>query len=231
MTRSERRPTRKPVAPRVARQVAAALAARYELRQWQGPTDPVDGLVATILSQNTTSRNSSAAFDSLISRFPTWDEVADAPEAAISRAIERGGLANQKAARIKRILRQLRNQYGHITLDFLDETPLREAFESLTAFKGVGPKTAACVLMFQLGRHVFPVDTHVFRVCKRLGWVPHNATPDAAQNLLQDELPGELMYLLHVGMVAHGRSVCRPTTPQCSQCPLPSQCDYHTGNS
>lgn len=214
------------VAEGVVRKVDAALAQVYGDGRWPGSGDPVGGLIGTILSQNTTAANSRAAYASLREAFATWDEVADAPEAQVARAIHSGGLANQKAERIRAILRQTRDERGSINLDFLSEMPVAEALGYLASFTGVGAKTAACVLMFELGKQVFPVDTHVLRICKRLGWIPPDTTADQAHELLADIVPGDIMYRLHVSMVAHGRALCRPRRPGCGRCPIRDECDW-----
>ncbi len=146
------------------RAVDAALAKCHGEKPPREPSDPVDGLVGTILSQNTTDLNSQAAFASLKQRFPTWEQARRARTSTIAKAIERGGLANIKAERIKIILNQIHAARGELSLDFLDDLSMTEAAAYLQSFHGVGPKTAACVLIFNCGRPLFPVDTHVFRV-------------------------------------------------------------------
>ena len=211
---------------RTVRAVDRALAKRYGERHWDGPGDPVGGLIATILSQSTTYLNYGPAFESLLARFSSWDELADAPVDEIADAIRSGGLADQKAARIKDILLRLREERGEVTLDFLADLPPEEATRYLTSFKGVGPKTAACVLMFDLGIQVFPVDTHVFRITGRLGWLPDRATPESAHAVLEPLIPPELRYQLHVNLIAHGRALCRPQRPECGECPIRRWCGY-----
>lgn len=206
------------------RQVDRALAARYGRKRWAGPGDPLCGLIRTILSQNTTAANSRAAFASLIQHFPTWDLAARASTAQIAAAIHHGGLARQKAAWIRDILQRIQTERGRLSLDFLAQMDPSAAMDYLRSFRGVGPKTAACVLLFELGVPVFPVDTHVFRVAGRLGWLPQAATPDSAHAILGKLVPPEACYQLHLNMVAHGRELCRPTRPRCSLCPLQRWC-------
>ncbi|MFQ6099364.1 MAG: endonuclease III domain-containing protein [Armatimonadota bacterium] len=204
----------------------ALLEVCYGEKRWSGPRDPLDGLIQTILSQNTTDVNSHAAFRSLKQRFPTWEEALRARETTIAKAIQRGGLANIKAGRIKRILRQIKDEHGSLSLDFLHDLPAEEAANRLSQFHGVGRKTVACVLMFDCGKPIIPVDTHVFRVASRLGWLPNKATPERAHDVLQQLVPSELVYQLHLNMVAHGRRLCRPSRPRCDECPLREHCEY-----
>ena len=213
------------------REVDGLLEAYYGEKRWSGGGDPLDGLVGTILSQNTSDVNSHAAFRSLKARFPTWDQVLRAREASIARAIARGGLANIKAGRIKRILQQIARQRGSLDLTFLRDMPPEEAVQYLLQFHGVGRKTAACVLLFDCGRPVIPVDTHVFRVASRLGWLPERTTPDKAHDVLQALVPNDLIYQLHLNMVAHGRKLCRPSDPKCPECMIPAYCEYYKATS
>ena len=191
-----------------------------------GVADPVGGLVRTILSQSTTAANSSRAFDELLRRFPTWDALAQAPVGQIARAIRSGGLAKQKAPRIGAIIRQIIDEHGSATLDFLDQMTVEQATDYLLRFDGVGPKTAACVLLFSLGKPVFPVDTHVRRIAERLGWIPPGLSDTRIHEMLGKAVPAKLRYRLHINMVAHGRRVCRAQRPDCPACPLTDLCDY-----
>lgn len=185
---------------------------------------PLDELVLTILSQNTNDVNRDRAYADLRRRFPTWDEVADAPIGAIAAAIRRGGLGPTKAPRIKKVLRSIRE--SGVSLDALALRGLsdEELWERLVALAGVGPKTAACVLLFALDRPFFPVDTHVHRIAIRLGLVPPRANPVSAQALLQRAVPDELVYELHLNLIRHGRQVCVARRPLCSECVLRDIC-------
>lgn len=178
----------------------------------------------TILSQNTNDTNRDRAYADLRRALPTWDDVADAPVRLIERAIRSGGLAPTKAPRIKAVLRAISDQGVA-----LDDRALRRIrhdrlFEMLVALPGVGPKTAACVLLFSLDRPYFPVDTHVHRIAIRLGLVPPRTNAVRTQELLQAALgPGE-MYEAHMNLIRHGRHVCVALRPICSQCPLNDLC-------
>jgi endonuclease III len=197
--------------------------------------DPLGGLIGTILSQHTSDINSERAYQQLIAAFPTWEEVRDAPTHAVADAIRTGGLANIKAPRIQDALLTLterqREQGSTQSLsDFLhDELTKRtseEAWQYLRSIQGVGPKTAACVLMFNLNRPVMPIDTHVFRVSKRLGLIGPKVNADRAHNVFAGSVPPDWVYPLHVNLIRHGRQVCHAQRPNCGECTLYSQCAY-----
>ncbi|HET8568620.1 MAG TPA: endonuclease III [Candidatus Limnocylindria bacterium] len=185
---------------------------------------PLDELVLTILSQNTNDTNRDRAYADLRARFPTWDDVADAPLGAIGQAIRRGGLAPTKAPRIRRILRTLREEGVRLDRRALTRGGGAALWDRLIALPGVGPKTAACVLLFSRGEPYFPVDTHVHRVAVRLGLVPPRATASQAQASLQEAVPAELTYELHMNLIRHGRHVCVARRPLCSECVLARVC-------
>lgn len=184
---------------------------------------PLDSLIATLLSQNTNDRNSYRAWLSLRKQFPSWTKVHEASWQAIAKAIEVGGLKNQKARRIKLILRMLLKQRGSFTLDFLKQMSDEEAMEYLLAMKGVGNKTAACVLVFSLGRDVFPVDTHIHRICNRLALVKTRSA-DETFEAMKPLLPSGRGYSFHVNLIHFGRQICRSQNPLCGQCVLFDEC-------
>lgn len=203
------------------------LAARLERRY--GPArkpelDPLDELVLTILSQNTTDLNRDRAWESLQRSFDDWDEVRRAPRERLEEAIREAGLAGQKAAAIQEALERLRGEMGAESLDHLREMADAEAMAYLSSFRGVGVKTAACVLCFALGRPVIPVDTHVHRVSRRLGLVDEDATRNQAHHALNDLVPPELRFPLHIQLIRLGRDVCRARRPRCGVCPLEELC-------
>lgn len=206
------------------RSVARRLARAYGAPPPPRRLPPLDELVLTILSQNTNDVNRDRAYADLRRRFADWDEVADAPVGAIAHAIKKGGLAPTKAPRIKKVLRSIRS--GGVPLDDRALRGLEDAalWEQLVDLPGVGPKTAACVLLFSLDRPFFPVDTHVHRVGVRLGLVPPRADPVVAQALLQRAVPDELVYDLHMLLIRHGRHVCVARRPICSECVLRDIC-------
>ncbi len=211
-------------------QVCEALDGAYGRKQWTRRFRVLDELIYTILSQNTTATNCDEAFRRLSERFATWEDAKDAPWQEIADAIKVGGLANQKAPRIKRILEEIYERQGNLDLEWIADTPDEETIKYLTAFDGVGRKTAACVLMFGLGRPVFPVDTHVHRVATRLGLIA-TVSVDKAHDLLQEMVLAHRIYSCHVNMVAHGRQVCHAQRPKCGICVISNECKYHAATS
>ena len=185
----------------------------------------VDELVATVLSQHTSDLNSGRAFAELTRAFPSWEDVADATVEAIADAIKPGGLAVTKAPRIKAILQSIRRDYGRVDLSALEEMPDADVAAYLTSLPGIGPKSAACVLTFAMGRPAFPVDTHVYRVTRRLGLSRSTETAEQVQRRITPVIPEELRYEMHVQLIRHGRTICRARLPRCSECELFDVCD------
>ena len=186
--------------------------------------DPLDELVLTILSQNTSDVNRDRAWEAMRARFPTWERVERAPVEDLKEAIRPGGLANTKAPRIQEVLREIRAREGAIDLSWLSDASDEEVTAYLLSLPGVGRKTAACVLGFALQRPVIPVDTHVFRVAKRLGLISERATADRAHDELHDLVPPPLRLPLHVALIRHGRTICKAGAPRCGVCPLRDLC-------
>jgi endonuclease-3 len=180
--------------------------------------------VLTILSQNTSDVNRDRAWAGLRARFPTWDAVASARPGSVAAAIRVGGLANTKAPRIIAVLREIRSREGTFDLGWMREATDREVEEYLLSLPGVGPKTAACVLAFSLGRAALPVDTHVARVAVRLGFLSPRTSSASAHRILADLVPPALRVPMHVGLIRHGRGVCRAGRPRCEVCPLQELC-------
>lgn len=199
----------------------------YGHPEWRNPLPPVDELVSTILSQNTNDTNRDRAFETLRARFPTWEQVRDAPQEEVIEAIRSAGLANQKGPRIQRALSEISDQRGEISLDFLEELSPEEASNWLMQFKGVGPKTAAIVLLFSLGKPAFPVDTHIHRVSGRIGLRPPQMNADKAHEHLANLFPPETYYAAHLNIIRLGREICQARRPNCAICPLQNLCDYY----
>jgi endonuclease-3 len=194
---------------------------------WRNELPPLDELVSTILSQNTNDSNRDRAYQSLRRRFPTWEQVRDAPVEQVVEAIRPAGLANQKGPRIQQVLREITAQNGDLDLDFLNDLAPEEVSVWLRGFKGVGPKTAAIVLLFSLGKPAFPVDTHIYRVSGRIGLRPEKMNPEQAHAHLAMLLPPDSYYAAHLNLIRLGREICQARRPKCSICPLTDLCDYY----
>mgnify|MGYP001765732957 CR=1 FL=1 len=197
---------------------------------WRNPLPPVDELVSTILSQNTNDNNRDRAFNALTAKFATWEAVRDANAEDVVAAIRPAGLANQKGPRIQQVLRQITEERGSLDLSFLADLPLEEARSWLTKFNGVGPKTAAIVLCFSLGRPAFPVDTHIYRVSGRIGLRPEAMTVEQAHPHLEALFPPETYYTAHLNLIRLGREICHARKPDCPNCPIRKLCDFGKNN-
>jgi endonuclease-3 len=208
--------------------VLAVLIEAYGHRNCHSHNQPLDELVATVLSQHTSDINTERAFASLKDAFPDWELVQSAPTAEVEDAIRTGGLAGIKAPRIQAILAAILNERGSYDLDHLNSMSLPDAQRWLVGLPGVGPKTAACVLLFSLGRPSLPVDTHVHRVSKRLGLIGADISAEAAHAILEAGLGDDRdrVYDFHLTMIAHGRTVCTARRPFCERCSLTEHCDY-----
>lgn len=188
--------------------------------------DVLDMLVAVILSQATSDANSDRTFDALKKRFPTWDAALRARETTLADTIRLGGLANQKAAVIRNLLRQIKERHGSFDLSFVREMKAVDAVRFLSQFRGVGPKTAACTLLFACGTEVFPLDTHIFRILRRVGLIPAKCSDEFAHQVMNRIVPQGKFYSFHVNLIRHGRKLCRPREPLCERCPIVEYCDY-----
>lgn len=183
-------------------------------------------LVKIILSQATTGANSRRTFQNLKEHFGNWENLLNADESEIADAIRLGGLADQKSKVIKDIFHQVTNKHGSLSLNFVEKMPNEEAQKYLQSFRGIGPKTAACTLLFALHKEVFPLDTHIFRIFKRMGILPEKVTDKKAHLLLDELVPKGKFYSLHVNLIRLGKQTCRPQNPKCEECPLVEYCDF-----
>lgn len=210
------------------------LAAHY------GPSEPLhqdsptiagetvlDSLIATMLTQATTDRTAIRAFHRLKESFPGWEQVLSQPEQVIADRIAVAGLANEKAGRIISALREIQRQFGRLSLEELRLMSPEETRSFLLSLPGVGAKTAACVQAFALRQDAFPVDTHVYRILQRLGWVDDKLSPVKVQDLMERNIPREFQSELHVYLIHHGRFCCQARKPGCGQCPLTPVCEKH----
>jgi endonuclease III len=186
---------------------------------------PFAVLINTILSQNTNDKNSDVAFERLFLVYDTPEKLANAPEEKIKSLIKIGGLYEIKAKRIKDISRLIMDEYGG-NIDFVCEADPEAARKELLGIKGVGPKTADCVLIFACGRDLIPVDTHIFRISKRLGIAPQDADHERVRQSLMDIVPAGKRGSFHVDMIRFGREICKAQNPKHDQCFLIDVCDY-----
>lgn len=224
VTSSTRAGQSPPTGPFTPAEVMDGLEPLYGTPHQTPSHDPLSELVLTVLSQNTADMNSGRAFVQLMRRYPSWAAIASAPLEEVIATIQKGGLARQKAPRIQAILRAVFERSGGWELEFLERLPLEEARSWLRTLPGVGPKTAACVLLFALGRPAMPVDTHVERVSKRLGLIPLKGTAEQAHTRLESLVdPGDY-YRFHMLLIKHGRRTCSARRPACTRCPLEARC-------
>jgi endonuclease III len=207
-------------------EIARRLEAEYGRRPFRRHHPPVAELVTTMLSHSTTDANQFAAFDALVARYPTWDEVRAAPTADVEETIRVAGLANQKAPRIQGVLDRIADEPRGRDLEWLGRVPLDEAMAYLTALPGVGPKTAACVMCFCFDAPVVPADTHVHRIALRTGIVPPGSSAVRAQERLSAWTPPGEAYGMHMRLIAHGRGTCNARAPRCGECPLLDLCPH-----
>ncbi len=202
----------------------------YGKPEWREPLSALDELVSTILSQNTNDKNRDVAFNRLREALPTWEQVRDAPAAAVIEAVRPAGLANQKGPRIQTVLREITAERGSLDLSFLKELSPEEAHAWLVKFNGVGPKTAAIVLVFSLNMPAFPVDTHIHRVSGRLGLRPEKMNAEAAHPHLAALFPPDEYGPAHLNLIRLGREVCHARKPNCPACPVRDLCAYYQAN-
>lgn len=211
----------------LALEIHTRLLAHFGRPDWGDPLPPLDELISTILSQNTNDRNRDRAYQALRERFPTWEAVRDAAEIQVISAIQPAGLANQKGPNIQNLLRDITQERGNLNLDFLNAMGLEEARQWLMKHKGVGPKTAAIVLLFSLGQPAFPVDTHIYRVSGRMGLRPEKMSVEQTHELLGRFFPAHHYSDVHINLIRLGRTICHARSPNCPECPLQDLCQYY----
>jgi len=206
-------------------QLTLALLEKHQgVKTWPGPSDPLDSLLLTLLSQNTNDNLRDKAYAGLRRRYPRWEQVLRAPVGRIEEAIRIAGLSKQKAARMKAILTWVEKEFGELCLTGLEAMEDDHALELLTTQKGIGIKTAAVVLMFALGRDLCPVDTHVHRIAGRLGWIPADISAEITFEALRPHVPKGRGYSLHMNLLQFGRTICQARKPQCGICFLYDEC-------
>jgi endonuclease-3 len=212
----------------MARKIDVILTALYGRKEIEGEEEPVDTLVETILSQNTTDKNSHRAFQILKRAYPRWEDMIGENPKRIAGLIRSGGLADMKAERILDALEFIRKSRGELCLDFLREMTPSQADQWLAQMKGVGPKTRGIILLFALRLPAFPVDTHIHRVTKRLGLIGQRVSREKAQEELAKLVPQEEFFNFHINLIEHGRAVCQARKPRCNTCKIRQLCDYYS---
>jgi endonuclease-3 len=207
-----------------ARKITLLLEKQYGIPRRESPRDPLDILIETILSQNTNDQNRDKAYQRLKARFPRWEDALEGKTKSIVSAIRPGGLAEQKARRIREILHWIKKREGRLSLSFLKEMDSEEIKKTIGGLKGIGPKTLHCLLLFGLGREAFPVDTHILRIGKRLGFIPEWMDAEKAHEWVAPLVPKRKSLSLHLHLIRFGRSVCKARNPECNKCLLSIEC-------
>ncbi len=204
--------------------ITLLLEKKYGIPRRESPGDPLDILIETILSQNTSDQNRDRAYRRLKARFPRWEDVLGAKTKNVVSAIRPGGLAGQKARRIHDVLHWIKKREGRVSLVFVRKMGSEEIKKTIGSLKGIGPKTLHCLLLFGLGREAFPVDTHILRVGKRLGFFPERMGAEKAHPWIVPFLPEGKSLSLHLNLIQFGRSVCKARDTQCDICFLAKEC-------
>jgi endonuclease-3 len=212
------------------RRITLLLEKEYGIPRRGRPGNLLDILIETILSQNTSDQNRDRAYQRLKTRFPRWEDVLEAKTKPVVSAIRQGGLARQKAKRIREILHWIKRQQGKLSLSFLTKMDSEEIKKTIGALKGVGPKTLHCLLLFGLRREAFPVDTHILRIGKRLGFIPEWMGAEKAHLWMSPLIPKDKSLSLHLNLIRFGRSLCQARKPLCDICFLSGQCLYFDKN-
>lgn len=210
--------------------ITLSLEKQYGIPRREGLGDPLDILIETILSQNTNDQNRDKAYQRLKIRFPHWEDVLETRIKSIVSAIRPGGLAEQKARRILEILRWIKEREGRLSLSFLTKMDSEEIKKTIGALKGIGPKTLHCLLLFGLGREAFPVDTHILRIGKRVGFIPEPTNAEKAHEWMAPLIPKKKSLSLHLHLIRFGRSVCKAKSPSCNICFLNKECSQFRVN-
>ncbi len=213
-----------------AKIISDALEVLFGVPTRDGTGDVLESLILTILSQNTTDVSRDKGYAVLKERFPTWEDVLHADVKAIEAAIRVVGLGEQKSNTIKNFLTWLQAEHGELSLEFMHNMETEEALEFLCQHKGIGIKTASVTLSFACGREVFPVDTHILRISKRLGLIPPNCSAEKAHQLLPPIVPEGKAYPFHINLIYFGRQICDARKPLCERCSLTQHCLYFKDN-
>jgi len=214
-----------------AKRITLTLENKFGEPKRENVIDPLSNLVLTVLSQSTNDKNRDTAYNQLRDRFPTWEDVMNGNVKQIADAIRPGGLANQKSDRIKNILKWIHDEYGSLNLDCLCDMEPDLTIEKFTRLKGVGVKTISVVMMFSCGIDIFPVDTHVHRICRRIGFVPDKASAEKTFWEMRPVVPKGKSFSLHMNFLKLGRTICYARKPRCENCPINHLCDFYSFHS
>ncbi|MBT87365.1 MAG: DNA lyase [Gammaproteobacteria bacterium] len=207
------------------------LKSEYFNPRWSKRLPPIEELIFTVLTQHTSDINAEKAFKNMMKNLKDFETVLITPKYEIAELIRQGGLANIKSERIVGILSEIKKRTGSLNIDFLGDMQMEEARDWLTSIKGIGLKTASCVLAFSFGFPVIPVDTHVHRVSQRIGLIKEKVSADLAHALLEDQIAPEERYGFHVLMINHGRNQCHARNPSCETCILNEECKYKSSKT
>jgi endonuclease-3 len=208
------------------RRITRLLERKYGVPQRERRGDPIEILIQTILSQNTNDRNRDRAYQRLKTRFPHWEDVLRARTQTVIQAIRPGGLAEQKARRIREILHWINEREGKLSLSFLRKMESSKIKRTIGALRGIGPKTVHCLLLFGLRREAFPVDTHILRVGKRMGFIPEKLSAEKAHSWMAPLVPKGKALSLHLNLIRFGREICRAKNPNCGDCFFLKDCFF-----
>ncbi|MDE0084338.1 MAG: endonuclease III [Candidatus Poribacteria bacterium] len=213
-----------------AKIISETLENLFGVPNWDGTEDVLECLILTVLSQNTTDVSRDKGYAQLREQFPTWEDVLQADADAVEAAIKIVGLGKQKTETIKNFLAWLKREYGELSLEFIHDMKTEDALDFLIQHKGIGIKTASVTLSFACGREVFPVDTHIIRISKRLGLVQPSCSAEKAHYELPLIIPEGKSYPFHMNLIYFGRQICNARKPLCEQCPLTQHCLYYKEN-
>lgn len=213
------------------KKIITTLEKYYGVPKVDGFLEPLDELIFTVLSQNTNDRNRDRAWQEFKKNFPSYESILNSSQKKLERAIRVAGLAEQKSKNIIAILKKLKEENGKLSLKFLKSYDKEKAREFLLSFRGVGPKTAACVILFSLKKPAFPVDTHIYRVSKRLGQLPLRTNPEKAHLIMERSVPEDKYTSFHINLIRHGRKLCHPSKPECPACPVRTLCNFYKMDS
>lgn len=206
------------------KRVCDALEAKYGRPRLGNPTKPLDDLIFILISNRTSPRLAAQTYHQLKKNFPRWDDVLAAPPSKLRALLKPAGLSRKKSQQIRSLLRKVKSDFGRCSLSVLAGWPDNEVHRYLTQLAGVSDKVAKCVMLYTLASEVLPVDVHVYRVSKRLGWTARNRAAQAHEEL-EGLVPPNRRFAFHVDCIAHGRAICR-SKPDCNHCNLRRYCEY-----